>query len=103
MVAEYLRARLASCPRDAQAHLAAVAGRYDSIAQLLKPFAVWEPGTGYRAGEGTGDCVMGDLSRQYAHAEAVLRPIKVHLAAAADEIERALAIRGLGSDARHRR
>ncbi|MHC4202200.1 MAG: hypothetical protein ACYSU0_19590, partial [Planctomycetota bacterium] len=85
-VSAYLRRRLETFPEAARPHLESAARRYDRIAGLLGPFAVWEEGKGYRALMGR----TGDVEKQKAHAESVLVPVKRELAAAADEIEKAL-------------
>ena len=71
-------------PPDNAAHLRAAAGSYDAVERLLRPFTTWEEGVGYHA-------MMGDLEKQAQHADDVVRPIKDHLTAAADEMEKALA------------
>jgi RNA polymerase sigma factor (sigma-70 family) len=84
VTASYLRHRLKSFPEAARPHIEATARCYERIADLLLPFTVWEEGRGYRA-------FMGDLARQREHADKVLRPVKAETAAAADEIEKAVA------------
>jgi hypothetical protein len=84
VAASYLRSLAASTPPAAQAHLEAGAKHYDRIAQLLTPALTGEGGEKFAQ-------FVGDLAKQQAYAAAVLRPAKAELAAAADEMEKALA------------
>jgi len=85
--AAYLRRRMKSFPAAARRQLESVAGRYEKVAALLEPYSVWKKGKGYQA-------FMGSLQEQNAHADRVLRPVRVELVAAAGEIETALAAIG---------
>jgi hypothetical protein len=90
-VVSYLRGRLPTFPKPAQAHIERAVPRYELIAGLLQPYSVWEQGSGYRSGEGTATPLIGTPSRQRDHAESVLKPVRAALAAAAEELEKALA------------
>ena len=79
----HLRERLDTFPEAAHSHLEAAATHYDRIAEVLGPALTGEGGEHYRD-------FIGDLEKQKAHAD-VLRRVKAELAAAADEMERALA------------
>jgi len=79
-----LRKWASDLPPDNATHLRAAANRYGTIERLLRPFTTWDKGAGYHA-------MMGDLEKQAQHADGVVRPIKEHLSAAADEVEKALA------------
>lgn len=89
VAAEYLRQRMGTFPEPMWPHLEAAAEHYANITELLRPFAVPpKDGKGYSA-------ITGDLAKQKAHAENVLKPVKAELAAAADEMEKAIeSVRG---------
>lgn len=82
-VSSYLRRRMRTFPPKPRHLLETVAKRYDHIAQLLAPFALSEEA--YAS-------IMGDVAKLRAHAKRDLEPVKAELAAAADDIEQALAI-----------
>ena len=65
-------------------HLRAAGERYANIENLLRPFVTWEKGQGYHT-------MMGNLEKQQVHADGVLCPVRTELAAAADEMEKAMA------------
>lgn len=68
----------------AAAHLRSAASHYDRIVALFGP-ALQESGPeSYHA-------IIGDIEKQKAHAEKVLTPVKAELAAAGDEMGKALA------------
>jgi RNA polymerase sigma factor (sigma-70 family) len=85
VASEYLRRRMDSFPEQMRPSIEVAAKRYAHIAELLRPFAVPPKG-----GQGYG-AIMGDLAKQKAHAANVLVPVRAELAAAADELEKALA------------
>ncbi len=85
VAAAYLRKQAPTFAAGARPHLEAAAGHYDRIANLLRPAVTGEEGQSYSE-------FMGDLAQQKAHAENVLKPLKAELAAAADEMEKALAL-----------
>ena len=68
---------------EARVHVEAAARHYDKIAALLRP-ATW----------GFYRSILNDAEKQAAHAETTLKPIKTELAAAADEMEKALIAMG---------
>ncbi len=82
--ARYLRRLSPRFSPAGASHLEAAAKQYDRISTLLTPALTGEGGEKYEQ-------FIGDLAKQQAHAEAVLRPVKAALSAAADEIEQALA------------
>ena len=84
---QYLRTRQATLPAGAQPHLARAAACYDHIQALLQPALTGQGGETYRQ-------FIGDLAKQQAHVETVLKPVKAELAAAADAMEQALAQAG---------
>ena len=84
VVSSYLRKRMATFPEAARPHIEATAKHYDRIAELLHPAITGEGGESYEE-------FIGDIEKQKAHIENVLKPVKAELAAAADEIEEALA------------
>lgn len=85
LVAKYLRQHLLTFPAPARPHLEATAKHYERIVELLRPALTGEGGDSYQE-------LMGDPDAQATHVADVLGPIKAALAAAADEIERALAL-----------
>lgn len=85
IASEWLMQQGASFPDSARPHLEAAAGCYDRIVELLHPAITGEGGESYRQ-------FIGEMASQQAHADTVLRPVKAELTAAANEIERALAI-----------
>ena len=95
--ASYLRKRVGTFPAAARPHLEATAKHYDKIVELLRPAVTGEDGEHYRTS-------IGDLGKQKAHAENVLKPVKAELAAAADAMAKALAAaKGRGEKAGVRR
>ncbi|MFH0965049.1 MAG: M56 family metallopeptidase [Planctomycetota bacterium] len=86
-VSSYLRKRKDTFAAEARPHVEAAAERYDRIAALLAPAVTGEGGAHYRD-------FIGDLEKQKAHAK-VLREVKTELAAAADDMEKALAAEGI--------
>jgi len=65
-------------------HLRAAAAHYDRIVALFGPALQDDGPESYRQ-------IIGDLGKQKAHAEKVLKPVKAELAAAGQEMEKALA------------
>jgi hypothetical protein len=88
LVASYLRSRLETFPEASRAHLESAARHYDRIAQLLRPSITANDPAHYKT-------FIGDLAKQTDHAEKVLKPVKAELAAAADEMAKALAADGV--------
>jgi hypothetical protein len=88
VAARQLRAAAGPLGGQARSALRSAAERYDHIAELLRPAVYGEGETSYGA-------IMGDPEKQKAHAD-VLRQVKSELAAAADDIEGALAAEGVG-------
>lgn len=78
--AAWLRGRAPAFRAEARTHAEAAAGHYDRICALLRP-ATRE----YYRG------ILNDATKQAAHANTVLKPARAELAAAADEMEKALA------------
>ncbi|MBM4038771.1 MAG: hypothetical protein FJ290_09670 [Planctomycetes bacterium] len=81
--ASYLRKRSPAFPPPARPNLESAARHYERIAALLEPFALWEKGKGYRAGEGSSEALTGNPAKQKEHADKVLRRVKAELADAA--------------------
>ncbi len=84
VAAAYLRRTSSDFADAARSHLESAAQHYDRIVQLLTPPLTGEGGEKYEQ-------FVGDLTKQKAHAEAVLRPVKAELSGAADDLEKALA------------
>lgn len=87
VAAAYLRKCKGSFNAGAQPHLEAVANHYDRIVELFGPAMTGKGGDNYEA-------ICGDMDKQKAHA-GVLGQVKAELAAAADEMEQALAAEGV--------
>ena len=85
VAASFLRSQAESLPEGSCPHLEMAAAHYDRIVQLLHPALTGEGGETYEQ-------FMGDLAKQQAHVENVLKPVKAALAAAADAMEKALAV-----------
>ena len=85
--ASFLRSQAEKLAAGARPHLEATAAHYDRIVELLNPALTGEGGETYEQ-------FMGDLEKQRAHVENVLRPVKAELAAAADGLVQALAAVG---------
>jgi hypothetical protein len=84
--AKWLRSLADSWGGESAEHLRAAANHYDRIAALFGP-ALQETGPeGYRA-------FVGDLGKQKLHAEKVLKPVKVELTTAGQEMAEALALK----------
>ncbi|MBN1942579.1 MAG: M56 family metallopeptidase, partial [Phycisphaerae bacterium] len=88
VAAAYLRKRADTFAEGARPHLEAAAKHYDRIVKLLSPAITGKGGENY-------DRFMGNPAKQKAHIEHVLKPVKAELAAAADEMEQALAAEGV--------
>ena len=84
VAASYLRRIAPILSSAGRAHLESAAKHYDRIAALLAPALTGEGGEKYEQ-------FVGDLAKQRTHARAVLRPVRVELAAVADDLEQALA------------
>ena len=82
--AAYLRRAAPQFTEGAREHLDNAAEHYERIVDLLDPAITGKGGERYRE-------FMGDLAKQRAHVDTVLKPVKAELAAAADEMEKALA------------
>jgi hypothetical protein len=89
--AAWLRRNAGQLAPDARPHMERAAAHYDRIVALLAPAMDWN-------GPGHYCHFIGDLDKQKAHAD-VLRQVKAELAAAADEMEAALAAEGVGAPA----
>jgi len=83
VAARYLRKISPDFPSAARPHLEATAQHYDRIGALLRPALTGEGGEKYGH-------FIGDLAKQKAHGQNVLRPVKAELAAVADDMEKAL-------------
>jgi hypothetical protein len=83
--AKWLRRLADKRPSPAADHLRAAASHYDRIVALFGPALQDNGPESYRS-------IIGDLDKQKAHAEKVLRPVKAELAAAGDDMEKALAL-----------
>ncbi|MFC1451818.1 PEGA domain-containing protein [Verrucomicrobiota bacterium] len=81
--ASYLRKRMPLLDAEARSHVEAASRHYDEIAALLG-LATW----------GFYRDILDDAEKQAAHVEAVLKQVKAELAAAADEMEKALLAMG---------
>jgi len=82
--AAWLRKQTGAVAEQARPRLEAAAGHYDRIVALLRPAVTGQGGESYQQ-------FINDLSKQKAHVENVLKPVKAELAAAADEMAAALA------------
>ena len=85
--ASYLRRQRHAFREKARSHIEMAAELYEHIVEML------HPAVGGDGGQHYGD-IIGDLDKQQAHAESVLKLTRQDLARAADEIERALAAMG---------
>lgn len=81
--ATWLRALADKKDGRSAAHLRAAANHYDRIVALFEPALRHEGPESYRA-------ITGDLQKQRAHAEKVLRPVRAELSAAGREMQTAL-------------
>ncbi len=86
VAASHLRKRKGAFKAEPRRHMQAAAGHYDRIVELLTPALTGKGGPRYRQ-------FIGDAHKQKAHAK-VLQQVKAELAAAADEMEKALAAEG---------
>ena len=93
--ASYMRKRKDTFDGKAQPHLDAAAAHYDAIVKLLEPAVTKDSPDHYRH-------FIGDLEKQKEHAK-VLEQVKAELAAAADEMEKALEAEGVTLAARSER
>jgi RNA polymerase sigma-70 factor, ECF subfamily len=84
VAARYLRRIAADFPPKAQSRLQSAAARYDRITASLAPVLD-------QTGPDSYMNILGDLSRQKAHAAKVLTPIKTEYSAIAQDIELAIA------------
>ena len=82
--AAYLRSRHMAFPEIVHAPLDGAMKCYERIAELIRPAVTGEGGESYQQ-------FVGDLAKQNAHADNVLKPIRVELAEAGRYIELALA------------
>ncbi|MHC4984790.1 MAG: hypothetical protein ACYTFO_01410, partial [Planctomycetota bacterium] len=89
VAASYLRRRIGTFGVEARPHIEEAARRYDRIASLFRPSF---EGYGARPYQ---EWINGDLEPQQRHARVVLVPVRTHLAAAADAMERAIAAEGV--------
>ena len=80
--ATYLR-RMGAFPTASRRHLDTAAERYDHIRELLRPALSGQGGETYEQ-------FVGDLAKQQAHVEGVLRPIRAELSLVAGDLENAL-------------
>ena len=87
VAASYLRKRKGPFGKQAETHVEAAAGHYERIARLLEPAVTGRGGPHYRR-------IIGNLAAQIVHAK-LLEEVKAELAAAADEMEKALAAKGV--------
>ncbi|MBN1556429.1 MAG: M56 family metallopeptidase [Phycisphaerae bacterium] len=88
VAAAHLRKQVNTFAEGARPHLEAAAKHYDRIVKLLDPAI-------NSRGDENYDRFMGDLDKQKAHIERVLKPVKSEFAAAADEMEQALVAEGV--------
>ena len=95
VAAGFLREQTPSFPQAARRRVTGAASHYDQVAQLLAP-AISENGSeSYRE-------FIGDLDKQKAHADNVLRPIKAELLAVADSMKKGTRGGGvMGDGGRH--
>lgn len=82
--AEWLRALAGKWGGQSADHLRAAASHYDRIVALFGPALQDDGPESYRQ-------IIGDLEKQKTHAEKVLKPVRAELAAAGQEMEKALA------------
>ncbi|MHC4561394.1 MAG: M56 family metallopeptidase [Planctomycetota bacterium] len=86
--ASYLRRRIGTFNVEARPHVEAAARHYDRIYLLLHPALTGQGGRNYSR-------IIANQQLQNAHADNVLVPVRAHLAAAANAMERALAAEGV--------
>jgi len=91
--AAYLRKTAPQFAEGAREHLGIAAEHYEQIVGLLDPAITGNSGEHYRG-------FMGDLGKQKAHVQTVLRPVREHLLRTAIEMEEAVAaeLRLIGQD-----